>query len=87
LREELDNLEKEEQNMKNYAHELEVKIVKLEDSLNRLQEEYAILIAKVENIKNDMKSCQDKVARSVLLIGNLSSERVRWDESSKNFVH
>jgi len=59
----------------------------LEQSIDTLKLEYAANIAKVENIKNDMKSVQEKVTRSVELIKNLSSERERWDESSKNFIN
>ena len=62
-------------------------MVWLEASIEDLKKEYAGLIAKVENIKNDMKTVQEKVARSVSLISNLSSERVRWEDSSKSFVH
>lgn len=59
----------------------------MEQSIDKLKLEYAANIAKVENIKNDMKSVQEKVTRSVDLIKNLSSERERWDESSKNFIN
>ena len=62
-------------------------MVWLEASIEDLKKEYAGLIAKVENIKNDMKTVQEKVARSVSLISNLSSERVRWEDSSKSFVY
>lgn len=34
-----------------------------------------------------MKQVKEKVDRSVQLIKNLSSERVRWEESSQNFVN
>ena len=40
-------------------------MVWLEASIEDLKKEYAGLIAKVENIKNDMKTVQEKVARSV----------------------
>lgn len=52
-----------------------------------MKAEYAVLIAKVETLKADMKTVQEKVDRSVQLISNLSSERVRWEASSKNFVN
>lgn len=69
------------------AQELDDKIIKLEQSIEALKTEYAGLIAKVESIKADMKQVKEKVDRSVQLIKNLSSERVRWDESSQNFVN
>jgi len=65
--------------------ELDEKIVQLEENIESLKQEYAMLIAKVENIKNDMKTVQVKVDRSIQLIKNLSSERERWEDSSKNF--
>lgn len=87
LRGELRQLEAEEAKMKEEQHMLDEKITQLEASIEDLKTEYAGLIAKVENIKHDMKTVKEKVDRSVQLIKNLSSERVRWEESSKNFVN
>lgn len=67
--------------------ELDEQVVKLESSIESLALEYRDLIVKVEKIKSDMSSVQIKVKRSVDLIRNLSSERVRWEESSQNFVN
>jgi len=80
-------LEAEESKMKEEKRALDEKIVELESSIEDLKTEYAVLIAQVENLKNDMKTVQEKVGRSVQLIRNLSSERGRWEESSKNFVN
>lgn len=85
LREELAQLAKEEVELADTAKELEDKIVALEKNIENLKAEYAGLIAKVETIKADMKQVQEKVDRSVQLIKNLSSERIRWEESSQNF--
>jgi dynein heavy chain 1 len=87
LREELAKLGQEEADMADTAKMLADKIVELEQSIEGLKTEYAALIAKVESIKTDMKQVKEKVERSVQLIKNLSSERVRWENSSKNFVH
>jgi dynein heavy chain 1 len=87
LRNELKGLEAEEARMLAKQRELDAEIVHLEASIEDLKLEFAGLIAKVENIKNDMKTVLEKVARSVQLLANLSSERVRWEESSKNFVN
>lgn len=87
LRNELAQLGQEEIDLKETAKELDDKITELEQNIEGLKAEYAALIAKVESIKTDMKQVKDKVDRSVQLIKNLSSERVRWEESSKNFVH
>ena len=87
LRDELIQLEAEEQRMKEEQIALDDKIIKLEAGIEDLKTEYAVLIAKVETLKADMKTVQIKVDRSVQLISNLSSERVRWEASSKNFVN
>mmetsp|Transcript_20729 Transcript_20729/g.31810 ORF Transcript_20729/g.31810 Transcript_20729/m.31810 type:complete len:419 (+) Transcript_20729:9298-10554(+) len=85
LRNELRQLEEEESNMTQEKAALDSKIIELEDNINNLKKEYAMLIAKVESIKSDMKNVQIKVDRSVQLIQNLSSERNRWEETSRNF--
>lgn len=59
----------------------------MEAGIEELKSDYAVLIAKVETLKADMRTVQEKVERSVQLISNLSSERVRWESSSKNFVN
>lgn len=87
LRKELQVLNDETEVMVQEKNDLDEKIAQLEESIDTLKLEYAANIAKVENIKNDMKSVQEKVSRSVSLIKNLSSERERWDESSKNFIN
>jgi dynein heavy chain 1 len=87
LRAELAQLEDEEARMKDEYAALERKIADLEAGIEDLKAEYAVLIAKVETLKADMKTVQEKVDRSVQLISNLSSERVRWEASSKNFVN
>lgn len=73
--------------MKEEKHALDLKIEELENGIEELKAEYAVLIAKVETLKADMKSVQEKVDRSVQLIANLSSERIRWEDTSKNFVN
>ncbi|KAG9806239.1 dynein heavy chain, partial [Aureobasidium melanogenum] len=47
--------------------------------------EYAALVSQVEAIKSEMARVQSKVDRSSRLISNLSSERERWENSSKSF--
>jgi len=53
-------------------------VLQLERSIEALKLEYSELIAKVENIKNDMKTVQEKVSRSVKLLTDLASESARW---------
>lgn len=87
LRNELKGLQEEESIMIERKQGLDEQVVKLEGSIESLALEYRDLIVKVEKIKSDMSSVQIKVKRSVDLIKNLSSERVRWEESSQNFVN
>lgn len=60
-------------------------IKELEINIENTKWEYAILISEVENIKKEKATVEDKCIWSQLLIKNLSSERVRWDDSRKNF--
>jgi dynein heavy chain 1 len=55
LRKELKTLEDQGAEMLREKNRLDALVVKLEDSIEGLKVEYAELIAKVENIKNDMK--------------------------------
>jgi dynein heavy chain 1 len=50
-----------------------------------LQEEYAQLVASAEAIKSEMSGVAKRVDRSVSLLHNLSSERLRWDSQSNSF--
>ena len=86
LREELAQLTEEEGRMKEEKIELDENIEQLEKNIEQYSKEYAMLIAQVEGIKNDKKNVEEKVQRSLQLIHNLSSERLRWEESSKSFV-
>jgi dynein heavy chain 1, cytosolic len=62
-------------------------VIHAETKINNLQQEYAVLISEKENIKSEMIKVQDKVTRSQSLLNNLSSEKVRWEESSQNFKY
>lgn len=73
--------------MKAEKNNLDSKVIELESRIEVLKSDYAQLVAKAENIKGDMKTVKEKVDRSVQLIKNLSSERERWEISSKNFVN
>jgi dynein heavy chain 1 len=85
LRAEVDQLEADAQATKDQAKETEVLIKNLEDSIAQYKEEYAALISETQAIKAEMSTVEFKVNRSVRLLDSLSSERVRWDESSKSF--
>ncbi|KAF2279064.1 uncharacterized protein EI97DRAFT_465408 [Westerdykella ornata] len=85
LRNEVAQLEEDAQATKNQARETEILIKNLEDSITRYKAEYADLISETQAIKSEMASVQFKVDRSVRLLDSLSSERIRWEESSKSF--
>jgi dynein heavy chain 1 len=80
-------LEQDEIVMLDRQKETDDQIQSLEKSIENLKAEFAELVAKAETIKIDMKTVQVKADRSVNLLKNLSSERVRWEESSNNFVN
>lgn len=85
LREEVGHLEAEAQKTKKEAQETEDTIKALEDSISRYKTEYAALISETQAIKSEMARVQFKVDRSVRLLDSLSSERSRWEESSRSF--
>ncbi|CBX94114.1 similar to cytoplasmic dynein 1 heavy chain 1 [Plenodomus lingam JN3] len=85
LRAEVDNLQMELRKTEEGAKETEVLIQNLEDSIGRYKTEYAALISETQAIKTEMSTVQFKVTRSVRLLDSLSSERSRWEESSKSF--
>ncbi|KAF2473666.1 uncharacterized protein BDR25DRAFT_256486 [Lindgomyces ingoldianus] len=85
LRAEVDQLEADAQATKDEAKETELLIKELEDSITRYKTEYAALISETQAIKSEMSTVQFKVDRSVRLLDSLSSERSRWEESSKSF--
>ncbi|KAF2182427.1 dynein heavy chain [Zopfia rhizophila CBS 207.26] len=85
LRAEVDKLEADAQATKDQAHQTEVLIKNLEDSIARYKTEYAALISETQAIKSEMSTVQFKVDRSVRLLDSLSSERTRWEESSRSF--
>ena len=60
-------------------------IGELEKSISGYKEEYALLISEAQVIKADLASVEAKVTRSTALLRSLSSERVRWEQSSDGF--
>ncbi|PSN61624.1 hypothetical protein BS50DRAFT_680599 [Corynespora cassiicola Philippines] len=85
LRAEVEELEANEQKTKDEAGATDAKLHALEDRIARLKLEYAELIRETEAIKAEEATVKFKVDRSVRLLDSLSSERVRWEESSKSF--
>jgi dynein heavy chain 1 len=85
LREEVGMLEEQALQTKAEAQAVENTINALEQSIATYKTEYAALISETQAIKTEMSRVQFKVDRSVRLLDSLSSERTRWEESSKSF--
>ena len=85
LREEADQLEEQALQTKAEANAIENAIKELERNITTYKEEYAALISETQSIKSEMERVEFKVNRSVKLLDSLSSERSRWEESSKSF--
>ncbi|KAG9551723.1 dynein heavy chain, partial [Aureobasidium melanogenum] len=85
LREEVTQLEEEALQTKANAQAIFAEIKKLDNNIATYKTEYAALVSQVEAIKSEMARVQSKVDRSSRLISNLSSERERWENSSKSF--
>ena len=85
LREEVGLLEEEALQTKAEAKMIENTLSDLEQSIARYKQEYASLISQTEAIKAEMTRVQSKVDRSMRLLSSLSSERRRWEQSSKTF--
>ncbi|KAI1007775.1 Dynein heavy chain, cytoplasmic [Podosphaera aphanis] len=85
LRNEVALLEKKAEKTKSEAQNVEIVLKNLESSIATYKVEYAALISQTEAIKNEMSRVQFKVDRSVRLLESLSSERTRWESSSKSF--
>lgn len=85
LREEVNMLEEQALQTKAEAQAVETNINNLEASIATYKNEYAALISETQAIKTEMSRVQFKVDRSVRLLDSLSSERIRWEESSLNF--
>ncbi|KAK5108990.1 hypothetical protein LTR62_007624 [Meristemomyces frigidus] len=86
LREEVDQLQEEALQTKAEAKMIENTLNDLENSIATYKTEYAALISQTEAIKAEMTRVQSKVDRSMRLLNSLSSERGRWEGSSKTFV-
>jgi dynein heavy chain 1 len=85
LRKEVAELEQEEKKLVEQKKGLEAQIETLEKNIQNYKVEYGELVSKKESIKGEMEKVESKVIRSTNLLENLSTEKVRWDASSKGF--
>jgi dynein heavy chain 1 len=59
----------------------------IEKNIQDYKIEYESLTAQIQKTKNDMAEVNAKVEKSKQLLGNLSSEKVRWTETSQNYAN
>ncbi|KAL1303469.1 hypothetical protein AAFC00_006850 [Neodothiora populina] len=85
LREEVGQLEEQALQTRAEAEAINNEVQRLEDSITTYKSEYAALVSQTEAIKAEMTRVQSKVDRSLKLLDSLSSERGRWEESSRSF--
>lgn len=85
LRAEVQSLEEQAGSTKQQAVTIIDMIKELESSIKRYKQEYALLISETQAIKSEMERVETKVNRSLTLLDSLSSERIRWDQSSQTF--
>ena len=85
MREELDQLEQEKNDMVEEMNVLTAEIQELNDNKERMTQEYSQLVQEQNNIKTEQKKVKSKVERSESLYKNLSSELIRWEGSSESF--
>ena len=86
LRREVQELEKGAQETERKADEVAATLNTLEAKIAQYKEEYAKLISETQTLKAEMDRVHSRVDRSVSLLDSLSSERIRWSESSTAFA-
>jgi dynein heavy chain 1 len=85
LRDEVRALEDQAQETKDLAQQTELKLQELEEAITRYKHEYNVLNREQQAIESEINTVNNKVERSLRLLDSLSSERTRWEESSKSF--
>jgi len=85
LKNEVRQLESKAQETRSKAQEMDTMIQELEASIARYKDEYALLITETQRLKLELEQVKSKVERATRLLTNLSSERDRWEVSSKTF--
>lgn len=85
LRKELQRLENDAQAKTKKGDDLIVLIGKFEERIASYKEEYAQLIGQSETIKNDLLTVEQKVDRSIQLLGSLRVENERWRNGCDGF--
>lgn len=65
--------------------QVENEIEQLQKNFDDMQQEYQVLVINLSKLEEEQKTVKRKVDRSDALFKNLSSELVRWVQSSGNF--
>jgi hypothetical protein len=85
LREEASKLIVEKEALATRAETVALELEKLEASIAKYTEEYALLVREAEQLRSEMASVETRVNRAVALISSLARERNRWDDAVKHF--
>ncbi|CAG0882604.1 unnamed protein product [Cyprideis torosa] len=85
FRRDLKKVESEAQSNENEAKVIERVIQELETSIGVYKDEYAVLIAETNRIKQELATVQAKVDRSMALLRSLSQEKERWQTTHDAF--
>ncbi|KAJ3049329.1 hypothetical protein HK097_009672, partial [Rhizophlyctis rosea] len=85
LRDEVQHLESSAEETKLKAITIQKMIQELEESIALYKDEYAALISESQALKTEMETVKSRVDRSLRLLDNLSSEKIRWEAASESF--
>eukprot|EP00439_Symbiodinium_sp_Y106_P030402 s829_g3.t1 len=85
MRNELQQMQQQADKNKIELQACEKEVAEMEKKIQQYKEQYAQLITSVEQIKHQMQQVQKNCSRSTQLLTDLSSEKVRWQGSSKGF--
>jgi dynein heavy chain 1 len=85
LRNEVKELEESALDTEASAKAIQNKIAEINQNLETYQQEFSLLTSQIEALKAEMTQVESKVDRSMRLLDSLSSERGRWEETSKSF--
>ena len=58
----------------------------MEQNINEYQKDYDELVVTVAELKEKKEQCNKKITKANSLITGLNAEKVRWEQSSNDFV-
>lgn len=86
MEEEVANLTKENEKKEQEMVETENKIKEMETRIKVLQEDYAVLLSKIEEFKRELEVVGSQIEKSEALMASLNTEKTRWESSLKDFT-